>query len=109
MFIFSLINFYYFSFFWLLFSFFHSPHPFLLKKQDYKKKTGDTTVRFSCVSVNVMRTDTVFETYLPVNSAIVGVTFIVYVNDTAIVCFLFIFFFNSFIYFLSHLFSPSRN
>ena len=35
--------------------------------------------------MNVLRTDTVFDTFLPVNSAIVGVTFIVNVNDTAIV------------------------
>ena len=72
------------------FFFAHSPLP----NQDYTKKTNDTTIRFSCVSVNVLRTDTVFDTFLNVNSAIVGVTFIVHVNGSAIVCsFLLAFFF----------------
>ena len=44
-------------------------------------------MRYSCVIVNIMHTNTILSTGLDANSALLGVTFYVYVNDTSYVCF----------------------
>ena len=85
----------FFTFFFILCCSFLKSHK--KKKQDYLSKTGDNLVRFACVTINVVRTDAILATDISINSAVVGVTFIVYVNNTAIVCcFFFDFLFSLF-------------
>ena len=67
-------------------------------KQDYTLATGDSVVRFSCVAINLARTDTILSTETPIDSAIIGLTAMVYVNESAWVCF-FVFFILFFCFF----------
>ena len=47
-------------------------------------------IRFSCVALNLARTDTILSTDVSIDSAIVGMTAMVYVNETAWVGFFFL-------------------
>ena len=49
-------------------------------------------IRFSCVAINLVRTDGILSTGVSIDSAIIGMTAMVYVNGTAFVCFSFHFF-----------------
>ena len=55
--------------------------------QDYTLSTGDKVIRFSCVAINMARTDGILSTGVAIDSAIVGMTAMVYVNGSAFVCF----------------------
>ena len=53
--------------------------------------TGDPIIRFSCVGINLARSDTILEAGVTIDSAIIGLTANVFVNGTAFVSvFLFI-------------------
>ena len=56
-------------------------------------------IRFSCVAINMARTDGILSTGVAIDSAIIGMTAMVYVNGSAFVC-LFFFFFFFFFFFL---------
>uniref|UniRef100_A0A7S4NLT0 GPS domain-containing protein n=2 Tax=Paramoeba aestuarina TaxID=180227 RepID=A0A7S4NLT0_9EUKA len=53
-------------------------------KQDYRLTTGDPVIRFSCVGINMVRTDAILATDVPIDSAIVGMTAMVNVNGSAV-------------------------
>ena len=80
-----------------------------LLPQDYKRSTGDTIIRYSCVSVSMLQTDTILDTEADVDSSLLGVRFYVFVNETIQVFFLFFFcfsfFFLSFFFLFSLFFS----
>ena len=61
--------------------------------------TGDSVIRFSCVAINMVRSDVILSTDVTIDSAIIGMTASVYVNGSAFVSiFLFFFFFFSFFF-----------
>ena len=78
-----------------------------LPPQDYKRSTGDTIIRYACVTVSMMQTDTILDTEADVGSSLLGVKFYVYVNETIHVFISFFFFciFFSFSLFLFFSFS----
>ena len=49
--------------------------------------TGDPIIRFSCVAINMVRSDIILSTNVTIDSAIIGLTAMVYVNGSAFVCF----------------------
>mmetsp|Transcript_16218 Transcript_16218/g.25210 ORF Transcript_16218/g.25210 Transcript_16218/m.25210 type:complete len:291 (-) Transcript_16218:177-1049(-) len=51
--------------------------------RDYTLATGDPVIRFSCVTINMARTDTIISTGIPIDSAVIGMTAIVFVNETS--------------------------
>ena len=55
-------------------------------------------IRFSCVAINMVRTDGILSTGVAIDSAIVGMTAMVYVNGSAFVCYFFFFFLFSFLF-----------
>ena len=59
--------------------------------------TGDSVVRFSCVAINMVRSDVILSTDVTIDSAIIGMTASVYVNGSAFVS---IFLFFSFFFLL---------
>ena len=66
--------------------------------------TGDSIIRFSCVAINMVRSDVILSTNVAIDSAIIGMTASVYVNGSAFVSIFFVFF--SFFY--SYLNAPQR-
>ena len=85
---------------WLIVVLFFCPINSYIILQDYTLATGDPVIRFSCVAINMAKTNTILSTGLPLDSAIIGMTAMVYVNDTAIVCILLLL---SNLFFLVHL------
>ena len=53
--------------------------------QDYKDAFGDPIVRYSCISVNLILTDTILLTDLSIDSSVLGASFYVFVNGTSLV------------------------
>jgi len=53
--------------------------------RDYFLTTGDPVIRFSCVGINMARTNAILSTGVSIDSAIIGLTAMVYVNETAII------------------------
>ena len=49
------------------------------------RATGDSVIRFSCVGINLARSDEILATDVTIDSAIVGMTANVFVNGTAFV------------------------
>ena len=57
--------------------------------KDYTLDTGDEVIRFSCVAINMVRTDGILSTGVSIDSAIIGMTAMVFVNGSAVVFFFF--------------------
>ena len=66
--------------------------------KDYTLSSGDPVIRFSCVAINMVRSDVILATDVTIDSAIIGLTAMVYVNGSAYVCCFH--FFSSFFYFV---------
>ena len=55
--------------------------------QDYKDAFNDPIIRYSCVSVNMILTDTILSTDINnIDSSVLGASFYVFVNGTSLVC-----------------------